>query len=450
MPRLPKIALARLKQKPDAPKATGASAGLAGFQGGQHPDANLLAAFVEKTLTERERTEVLNHLSQCAECREVAAFTLPAEEAEVEPTHVAVPRRWNPWPVFRWIALAAVLGTLTLVVVLHPGMRKGRQEISRLTPPSVPAGSISSAPSPAPVPPLAQSPPPSVRPNVHAAEKKTAGDLAATSTSFRPPEDLTQDNLKARAQADRQMSSMAFSRPSVTAKGTSIPPASAERERLQGENVTTAQALPVPALPSAAAGEPMAASGQAGKAETGSKALEKPLATGASRATVLGMKASASTAVAAPAKAAPRVTAQSTLHMTAQAGIGGFRASHKEIGSGAVPPAALWNVSSDGKVQRATDAGKAWQQIQVADGIKFLAIAALGNNIWTGGSDGALFHSADGGATWARADITFEGIVVTETITGIQSSDPQHLTVTTASGAQWSSEDSGQTWQKKP
>ena len=55
------------------------------FQGAGHPDANLLAAFVEKTLTEKERTQVLNHLSQCADCREVAAFTLPAEVAAAEP-----------------------------------------------------------------------------------------------------------------------------------------------------------------------------------------------------------------------------------------------------------------------------------------------------------------------------------------------------------------------------
>lgn len=264
------------------------------------------------------------------------------------------------------------------------------------------------------------------------------------------PEDLTQDNLRARAQASRQMSYSALSRDRAMARGPGNPPASTDKEKLQGENVIAAKALPVPSLPSAAAGEPMAASGQAGKAETGTRATEEPLAKGASRTTALGMKASASTGVAAPAKAAPRVTAQSTLHMTAQAGIGGFRAAPKEIGAGAAPPAALWNVSSDGKVQRSTDAGKAWQQIQIADGIKFLAIAALGNSIWTGGSDGALFHSADGGATWAGADITFEGNVVTETITGIQSSDPQHLTVTTASGARWSSEDGGQTWQKKP
>ena len=60
------------------------------------------------------------------------------------------------------------------------------------------------------------------------------------------------------------------------------------------------------------------------------------------------------------------------------------------------------------------------------------------------------FRSADAGATWARANISFEGNTVTETITGIQSSNPQHLTVTTTSGMQWSTEDGGQSWQKQP
>jgi len=36
---------------------------------GEHPDANLLSAFAEHSLTDAERAQVLDHLSRCAECR---------------------------------------------------------------------------------------------------------------------------------------------------------------------------------------------------------------------------------------------------------------------------------------------------------------------------------------------------------------------------------------------
>jgi len=122
----------------------------------------------------------------------------------------------------------------------------------------------------------------------------------------------------------------------------------------------------------------------------------------------------------------------------------------KKIELGGGLPAALWSVSTDGIVQRSTDGGKTYEQIPVANGIKFRAIAALGSDVWTGGAGGALFHSPDGGATWNRAGISFEGNTVTETITDIQLRNPQQLTITTASGSQWASEDGGQHWQKQP
>jgi photosystem II stability/assembly factor-like uncharacterized protein len=130
--------------------------------------------------------------------------------------------------------------------------------------------------------------------------------------------------------------------------------------------------------------------------------------------------------------------------------MGAVRAFRASSDSEAGPPAAFWNVAPDGQVQRSTDGGKTFEQIPVAHGIKFRAIAALGNDVWTGGAGGALFHSVDGGATWNRADINFAGNTVRETITGIQLRDPQHLTVTTASGTPWVSEDGGQHWQKQP
>ena len=56
----------------------------------EHPDANLLTAFLERTLTERERTQVLNHLAECAECREIVALSLPAEAKAAEPARLPV------------------------------------------------------------------------------------------------------------------------------------------------------------------------------------------------------------------------------------------------------------------------------------------------------------------------------------------------------------------------
>jgi photosystem II stability/assembly factor-like uncharacterized protein len=130
--------------------------------------------------------------------------------------------------------------------------------------------------------------------------------------------------------------------------------------------------------------------------------------------------------------------------------MGTMQASRKGDEFEAGPPTALWSVSSEGKVQRSRDGGKSWEQIQIARGIRFQATAALGNDVWAGGSGGALYHSADAGANWIRAEIGFEGNTLTETIASIELRDSQHLTVTTASGTRWSSEDAGQHWQKQP
>jgi photosystem II stability/assembly factor-like uncharacterized protein len=136
--------------------------------------------------------------------------------------------------------------------------------------------------------------------------------------------------------------------------------------------------------------------------------------------------------------------------MAAQAPIVETQATHKKLELGAGLPAALWSVAANGKVQRSTDGGKSFEQIHIAHGIKFRTIAALGNDVWTGGTGGALFHSVDGGATWTRAGVNFAGNAAAETITDIQLHDSQHITATTASGTQWASEDGGQHWQKHP
>ena len=71
-----------------------------------HPDADVLTAFAERSLPEKERGVVLEHLARCGDCRDIVALALPA----TEPVEAAIrPSRggWLTWPVLRWGFVAA-------------------------------------------------------------------------------------------------------------------------------------------------------------------------------------------------------------------------------------------------------------------------------------------------------------------------------------------------------
>ena len=118
--RLPKIVLERLRRKALAPEASGGPSPAPGLAASQHPDANLLAAFVERSLTERERGQVLNHLAQCAGCRELVELTLPAEATPALLEHSPARPGWRAWPLLRWSALAATLAAVAVAVIWRP------------------------------------------------------------------------------------------------------------------------------------------------------------------------------------------------------------------------------------------------------------------------------------------------------------------------------------------
>ncbi len=85
---------------------------------GTHPEPDVLAAFTERTLTQNEQADVLNHLARCAECREVAALAIPEQLDQVAGL---VPMRsgWLSWPVLRWGAAAACVAIVGAAVTLH-------------------------------------------------------------------------------------------------------------------------------------------------------------------------------------------------------------------------------------------------------------------------------------------------------------------------------------------
>ena len=91
MQNVPKIVRERLKVVPPAVN---------------HPDADALTAFAERSLPERERGVVLEHLARCGDCRDIVALALPAAgpvEAAIRPSRSG----WLTWPALRWGLVAA-------------------------------------------------------------------------------------------------------------------------------------------------------------------------------------------------------------------------------------------------------------------------------------------------------------------------------------------------------
>jgi hypothetical protein len=120
MEQLPRIAQQRLQATAKA---------------GVHPDPDLLTAFAEKSLSERERVEVLQHLGQCTDCRNVVSLAMPEI---VAPSTIPARSCWLTWPVLRWGALAACALVVSAAVTLHYEGRQVASVVSK-APASAPA-----------------------------------------------------------------------------------------------------------------------------------------------------------------------------------------------------------------------------------------------------------------------------------------------------------------------
>ncbi|MGD0182846.1 MAG: zf-HC2 domain-containing protein, partial [Terriglobales bacterium] len=83
-----------------------------------HPDANLLTAFVERSLKSAERVRVLEHLAACSSCREVVSFSAMPETSTVVSLAPSA-SSWLFWPALRWGAAVACVVVVGAVVTLH-------------------------------------------------------------------------------------------------------------------------------------------------------------------------------------------------------------------------------------------------------------------------------------------------------------------------------------------
>jgi hypothetical protein len=402
MTEIPKIAQHRLATKPSS----------------AHPDANLLAAFVDQTLRPAERESLIVHLSACAGCRDIVALSTP----ETENLSPAIkPTGWLAWPTLRWAAAAACVVVVGAAVTLHFQSQPPARETATTSASGdyLPAQKDMSA---------ALKSEPENQPQLKAQVPARDLEARAEKRSSLSPQDDKKNAMNSRAfefdGARRQM------QPPSSMAAAPAPVASAENEvasRME-EQTSRDQRRPaaVPAVPQisplrddkpAVAADELAAAGKAKDADENKIRAKQEMQRGAFSGAVGTLaKSQASVAQTYKLDAASR----------------------------------RWRVSPEGAVQLSTDSGSTWQTLPVDGNPVFRAVTGIGNEVWAGGEAGALYHSADSGQHWARITLIDDGKALTSDITAITFINTQFGQFSTADGQPWSTSDAGQTWHKQP
>jgi len=394
-----------------------------------HPDPDLLTAFAEKSLNDRERSEVLQHLADCADCRDVLALAIP--ENETEPLPGLERSSWLTWPMLRWGALAACVVVVGAAVTLHYDGWQGERSVAEKSN-AAPATAVVESNSPTqPAPELAAkiaSPSPVVP---HRDLAGVAGNFAKQTEKKSLNSGVVPGGMTSSTGSARDASA---NQPAAPAPAPAAKPAEPEQlaktrndeldyaARASNQAVTVEGGAVSPMEQKAANSEVKA------KDESNKNELHKEAqAAGAVAGALQDRKADSLSAVT------------QTVEVTA--GAAAKRAKVK-----ANSP--RWTISPEGSLQRSFDSGKNWQTIPVASGVVFRVLSANDSDIWAGGTAGALYHSSDGGGHWTQVKPTADGKSLTSDIVALEFSDANHGSLTTSDHEIWITADSGETWQK--
>jgi hypothetical protein len=474
----------------------------------EHPDADVLTAFSERLLPERERNSVLEHLARCGDCREIVALALPVSELAAPPVP-QISRGWLTWPALRWGFVAAGFVAITSVGILqyrrkaeHPAIAsydatrsdasqpEGVAKVAKNQAPPVngqPADEEAKVqiPSTSAVAAFGESGPATAKKQEREFDRVEAfSKLESPGTSsgarkgnapaaFGPSvkQQMQQNNFYANNSQQGQAPPPAYAKPQPPPPA--VPPAVAVPQSSNEVVATTTAAAPA-----------TADTRIGGRDEKKAQDLDTLAAENRSAPALPPSRrnAGAEVARAKPAEAtANSKTPNAQLadaYSVSAANSGNFAAS-----GALAPESSLWSINAIGGLQRSVDTGKTWQDVDVdtapgaayganlssalkskssrektlakdkADAketppIVFRAVSANGPDVWAGGSGGALYHSTDAGGHWMRVVPSWSEVVLTDDIVSVQFADPQRGRILTSSSEIWTTADAGQTWQK--
>ena len=444
-----------------------------------HPDADLLTAFAEQALPARERDQVLTHLAQCVDCRDVAAL---AGVAVAEPELVSANAMGKPaagrtgtsfwlWGPLRWTAAAATAAVVLSAVWLN------RNEVQRqnlAVPTELSPAIVHSQKETVSAPVVQRREEPNAEPNERTNHMKAAPQVPAVRSESGAKLDAS---VKGKTAPPKQIDG-------ESGNGVAAYAFLAEKKREATSNRTDQKDMPLLRARSAeqlghtqageaSSNEPVAgplltAAAGAAKAQRAvpsahpvasnnvavapASAPPAPEVTMTFSRQAAGELAPADQVAESQAQAAPARDAQSEVRAgpmatpvtTEQASLDSL---HKSLASQST--AMLWRVSSSGELQQSTDAGHNWRTALGEHSSKFRSVASSGAIVWAGGDDGALWSSLNNGVTWRKSAPSVEGHSPRGNLENIRMAGPKNVTFRTSAGETWSSTDGGVSWTMK-
>jgi hypothetical protein len=408
-----------------------------------HPDANLLAAFTEKSLLPLEQTQILEHLAGCAECRDVVAHAQP-EQVLQQVAGAAAPlpvrRSWFSGAKLRWAALAACVVVVGAVVISRARFTQNAPMARSQSAPAVVAKTETQPLlNPAPTEERKsntdnESESNHVRLKMSVGTKRD-GDEVSAAQELQAADSLSPLRAKQR-QPERRS-------PELAEKNNNAPAVT--------NGIIMGRTASPPAVPPQSTVTAQPEDAKSTKKEfSADKAMKAPAATNE-----VAQAQPAPPPPAPAAKSAP-VLADSQLQKGESGNLGAFyKAKDGYLGAGASAGTLAafrganprWQLSADGKLIKSSDAGKSWQTVPVGDKVVFRALCVTGSEVWVGGAQGNLFYSSDAGQQWEQVIPTSAGRNLTADIAAIEFKDPQHGKITTTDHQSWITSDGGHAWQ---
>lgn len=456
-----------------------------------HPDADVLTAFSERALPEREQARVLEHMARCAQCREVIALALPSEELAA--VIQAPPGKWFTWPRLRWGLVAAGVIVVGSFGVLRYQQGRGPADIASYKSAREDGIAKEAKNHPEPVPAAEEAPEPQKGAIPPAKSSAVAGKRREADTggmkSFDRLEEFAKLQPTQRAAPGVGDIVGGRVRPQTLSHGPKPPTQQWQQSNglyTNSNNQWQAPAAPPVANQSAsnamtAVAQP-APSPKAGGEIAGTLVVDKQ----AQNADSVALNGRSLSALSPPAGSAGADVARSkdpaiNAPKAAPSAYDVSAAYSNFSPSGSlVPESARWSINSVGGLQRSLDQGKTWEDVDVNKGLQesgatnlqlamksraraetkekadlkskpivFRAVSANGPDVWAGGSEGTLYHSTDAGGHWLRIVPSWRGIELTGDILNLQFADTQRGRIVTSAAEIWLTADGGQTWDKQ-